>query len=272
MAEEETQGHPEPAPKQEPTPEQPAGQPQPPQGIPVAELETLKARLTEKDEFIGKQSNEIGDLRNELAYLRSQVDGLSQGMSAFGQSVNQAVEQPRPEFTYDDPVSSVKRIVKPELDSFKQEWQKAEKARRDAEMTQAWYEGRASAYEKNKRLFEGIEKEVDQLMGAGVQTGAIQHAANLRSADPWMDAALIIRRRRGELDKVIQPRINPVPPPTTEVPTQAKPQTPQSPVVEVPADKDSRYFMEVMGLTEEEAKAAIEYGAEARRTGKTKVR
>ncbi len=173
----------------------------------------------------GRQAQELGELRQVVQYLV----GQARQAAAPTPGPTAPPADPPIEIDWEKPHESIQRLVDRELS-------KREMVQRNAyvqELSQrAWdaHQRGREAMSKNRRLFEGIEQEVEQRMisifGPQVSQGR-DVTGHLADPAMWERAAEFVRVERREYDR-LQATIKPVAPAPTEIP--GKPQAQESAV------------------------------------------
>lgn len=254
----EQEGHP--PEETQATPEQEQQTPAPaPQAAPE-DLSALKARLEEKESFIGRQSKEIGDLRGELGYLRTMMEGLQSGRQ---QEPEPAPQVGTPQFNWENPAESVNRLIEERLKAAEAQRQRTDQERRAREAQVNYYEGKESAYKSDKYLYEGIEQEVERAVYESYRNG-ILNERSLASPETWKTAAQLIRLRKGEFDRLKPPATKPMTAPQSETPT-AKPMRFED--VPITVDEETRRWGRGQGLTDKQIEEIIKGEAQAKAKG-----
>ena len=265
----ELTGHP---PEETPATQQP--EPAPPAAAPSAatpaeDASALKARLEEKESFIGRQTNEIGDLRSKLGYLQSQIEAQERFRE-------RPVEQPpvegtRPKFDLDrflaDPENAVEQIVNARL-----RFSEAQRERQDTErraqvaysnFTNAW--GRAT--KEDPKLYEGIESVVQDTVKNSYRSGIVNEYSI--TPETIKMAAQMIRLQRGENKYFAPPQVSPVHPTASETPG-ARPMRQEELSVEI--DEATRRFAKERGLTDKQVQEYMQKELKAKVRGQNAAR
>lgn len=230
------------------------------------ETAALKARLEEKESFIGRQSAEVGTLRNEVGYLRSMVEQSQAGRQQV------PVEQRPPEtartkINWDDPDGSISRLVEERIQASESQRQKQDMERRASEARSNFYEGKDAAYKTDKRLYEGIEGRVEQALYESYRSG-ILNERSLANPKTWQRAAQLIRLEGGEYDRLQPPAVQPTRPTQTETP-QGRPISTEEVSVEI--DDETRRWGRGQGLTDKQIEELIEREMKATSQGLNKT-
>ena len=205
----------------------------------------LKARLEEKDSFIGRQANELGSLRNEVGYLRSLVE---QAQARSQEPVESVPATPtRTKINWDNPDESIDRLVEEKFQARERAREQSDRARR-AQVAQANFE---SAFEQAKRenpkLFEGIDKEVQYAVQNTFQSGLINEY-NI-TPKTVKRAAQLIWLEKDSPDRIVPSSPTPVRPTATETPV-ARPISTEDVSVEI--DEETRKWGREQGLNDKQ--------------------
>jgi hypothetical protein len=242
----EDEGTPAPIEGSEPV-EQKESPPSPPPQATPDESAALKARLEEKESFIGRQANELGELRKQTQYLQSMVEQFQ--MSRNQEPVEQSPPQGTPtKINWDDPDGSIARLVEEKLAAKEAQRQKFDQQRRAqvayANFNNSWEE----AIKRSPKLFEGIEPVVQQSVKNAFQSGIV----NEYNITPSFieKAARLILVDKGDFDRLIPQSPKPTRPTETETPTGRPISTEE---VSVEIDERTRRFAQEQGLTEKQA-------------------
>jgi len=195
--------------------------------------EELISRLKSQEEMIGKQGNEIGELRGAIERTRDeqrlafeQERRLRELQGVPAQAMQQDLRPPdETRFNYERPVTSVYGIVDERLDEKlnqrETERKKAEQQRDAIRVQSNYIRGRDKAFSRKSPLYEGIESLVENLVQQTFMQGNVA-PEDLRDEDIWQTSAQIIRLKRNEFDKVIPPKIQPVTASPGEISAQVK--------------------------------------------------
>jgi len=268
---EETTGHPP-----EATPVAPEPQPAPPpapasEGLPVEDIGALKARLDDKDKFIGRQTNEIGDLRSQLDYLRGHVEALERTRQV-PEEEEPTPEEPRPKFNWEDPEASVEQIVQIRLAASMQTAEQQRSQESAAMRAQIAYtnfnNSWAQAVKDDPRLYEGIEGIIQETVKNSYK-GGILNEYNITPQTIRL-AAQMVRLNKGEIDRLSPQRMPPVQPTVSETPT-ARPMRNQE-EVSVEIDDRMRQYGRDKGLSDKQIEDFVKKELDARMKGQNAAR
>jgi len=251
---------------------EPEPQPQAPAPAPAAvtpeDPGVLKARLEEKESFIGRQSKEIGDLRNQLGYLQSMVEGIQTARPSEPVRETPSPPSGTPADFFDRPMDYVDRRVEEKLRTIEERRQKQDMDSRAREAQSNFYDGKEQAYKTDKRLYEGIEQEVERALHESYRAG-ILNERSLASPKTWQRAAQLIHLERGEFDRLTPPAPKPVAATQTETPS-GRPM--QYGDVSVEVDEDTRRWGRGQGLSDKQIEELIRKEAGARGKGQNIAR
>lgn len=241
------------------------GQPLPPETPPVIpevperyrgkSIAELVAIAEEREKHIGTQAKEIGDLRNDMGYLRNMVE-QAQSQPPQPTFQQQAPPPGPPKFDYERPEDSALAIYEWKEKQRDEQRRREDDTRKLQDAQDFFNEGRENAYRSNPKLFKGMEREVEQAVWSTAQTGFLR-PANLRHLDTWETAAIIIAKRKGELDRIVPSTIQPVSATPTERPASAKGGVMEADFPIDLSDFEVQQFMRERGLTEKQAREII---------------
>lgn len=229
----------------------------------------LRSMLRDAQKQIGKQANEVGEVRR----LKEEFEALR---SELAQRQYQQFEQPRyvpappkeeeEEFDFTSVPKSVEKIVERKLQQERQARQ-MEMARRDALDAQAAFEaGKKEAFKQNPELYRGLEKDLEWQFFNGWKNGTVDKRT---LADPsnWEALAVVMRHQKGDLANVMSRKT--VTAPRMETPTSRR-------MAEAEDDdtfqltREDRDLMERSGLSEKEYREAYGIGLAMKRNGSAK--
>ena len=264
MSDELTGHPPEEAPAtQQPEPAPPVAAPS--EAKPAEDASALKARLEEKESFIGRQTNEIGDLRSKLGYLQSQLEAQER----FRET---PVERPptegtRTKFNWDDPETSVEQIVQARLKAAEEQRTRQDTERRAqvaySNFTNSWNQATRS----DPKLYEGIEDVVRDTVKNSYRSGIVNEYSI--TPDTIKMAAQMIRLQRGENKYFAPPQVSPVRPTESETPG-ARPMRQEELSVEI--DEPTRRFAKERGLTDKQVQEYMQKELKAKVRGQNAAR
>jgi hypothetical protein len=212
--------------------------------------------LKERDTVIGRQGQELGQLR-DYVLAREQA----------GQRPPQK-ESTAPEFSWEDPVRSVEAIVSAREAKLRQDFAQARLADIATRTTKAFVKGQR-VFKENPQVFDGIEKDVSDLivnvLGPQARQG-YDVSDMLEDPETWETAALYVRKKRGELDKFVRGHATKgMAAGPADVPSQTK--TTQDDDGIIIEDSDRREYEELHGRrgTDKEIREMIKLGLETPR-------
>jgi hypothetical protein len=182
----------------------------------------LGRMLDEAQTHIGRQANELGDLRQQAQGYQNWLAQMQmQQAQQHPQTAQPQVPDEPPRFNWEDPERSVDARVERKL-----------RTEMDAYRRQVLMETAASQAPIAKNIaktmypdaFKGIsDQELDQAMFGGAAAGNVQ-PQNLTKPEAWRMLAWILQGEKMGY-RAPAPGINPVSPTATETPVSAKPQT-----------------------------------------------
>jgi len=254
-----------PAPTEGGEPEKTEAQPTPTPTVTPDEIAALKARLEEKESFIGRQANELGELRKTTSYLQSLVEQVQQERAR--EPVEPSPAGTRKKINWDDPDSSIEQLVEEKLAAKESQRQKFEGELRAREAYSAAQDGFTRAVKENPRLYEGIEEKVRNAMQMSWQRGIFTQPWELRNPEAWHSAAALMRFQSKEFDKIAPPAPTPTRPTPTETPTGRPINTEE---VSVEIDEETLRWGRGQGLTEKQISELVENEMKAAAQGLNK--
>jgi hypothetical protein len=196
------------APATEPAEQSPAA-PSAPSGTPE---DSAEKRLRDKDEYIGRQAKELGDLRNELAsYRQMMTQGQGFGPAAPPQpqqGFGQAPAQPDEKFDWDNPLRAVDTRLERKLSEFANQMT----VQQSVNMAQ-WAE--QTARQSDPALFNEVGDQVRNVMIQGIRTRTVDPRV-VSDPEMWKTMAWVAygQKRGYKLGN----QVNPISPTTTEAP------------------------------------------------------
>jgi len=231
--------------------------------------EELQEILGEQEKAMGKLSEKVDQFKGDMDYWRTRSDSMDRDKQLYGQTTPQTVAQPTqqatvqaPQFNWEKPVESVSGVVDQRLAEERKIYAQDQINRVVDEGKVAFNVGFDAAMRSNPRLFEGKEfqREIaDFMMGyyAPFAQKGIPVAHYLNNPKVWIKAAQSKRLDRDEYDKIQPERIDPVSPTGTQIPDQAKPQSPEEKPVDLsPGAKHMVSWFKEKGYVEGEEEAA----------------
>ena len=218
--------------------------------------EDLIKEIQASQKELGKQSKEVGELRNSLEYEKQMRElAVQRKREADAQPI--PAEEPRVDWNYEKPVESVEQIIDKRLNEREGKRQQDDLQRVQDEAKSYYAEGRRLSMSQNPKLFEGVEREVED----GVYRAYMNRTIGiheLRNPEAWAMTANLIHLRDGNMDRLQPTSIKPVETPSTELPTPAKPGTTEKPFTGLDyTDEGTQKMVKQYGLTKEEAEEII---------------
>jgi len=250
---EEERGEQEPLAQEETVPEpqeQEVETPQEPEGD-GGRLGDLQKELENLKGVLGKQGQELGQLRNENAYYRQSLQqGQQQGFQQPQQHPQQtgSVDE---DWDWTDP-NAVRKMVRSETGQLAQ-------AVHNVLAKGAYARGRA-IMSVDRESFDDVREEVGMLMNQFVNNPTVDPAW-IEDPDSWYTvaaAARVMKQRKGQGQPY---KVNPVRPTPTETPSSVKPKDTQK---RVGLSESQRRMAKELGLSEKEAEEAIRQEKEQR--------
>lgn len=206
--------------------------------------EELIQLLQEKEQFIGKQGQELGtklkDLEEKFETYRRDKEDEARMARTYQQPQNvgydpygQPIQPDKPEsvnelerFNYERPITEFKKLYAEER---KREQEQAKVAQRQQALQTgqiSYQKGRNDAYRSNPDLYRGIEREVEkQIQDTYLPYANMGVPVDQYVSDPsiWRKVAQNIRLDREEFDHLVPKKPQPIKAVETETPTPAKP-------------------------------------------------
>jgi hypothetical protein len=235
------------------------------EGKPAEDASALKARLEEKESFIGRQTNEIGDLRSKVGYLQSQMEALERLRERpVGQP---PAEGTRPKFNWEDPDTSIEQIVQSRLKAAENQRMQQDTERRAqvaySNFTNSWNQ----AMKSDPKLYDGIEGIVQETVKNSYRSGIVNEYSI--TPDTIKMAAQMIRLQRGENKYFAPPQVTPVQPTASETPG-ARPMRQEELSVEI--DEGTRRYAKERGLSEKQVQEILQKELKAKAKGQNAAR
>lgn len=231
--------------------------------------EELREMFTEQEKVMGKLSEKIDQFKGDVEYWKNKSDSMDRDRQLYGQNMPQQGAQPMqpaqqqaPQFDWQRPEESVGGVVDQKLADERKMYAQEQINRVIDEAKVAFNVGFDAAKRSNPRLFEGkdFEREVVDFMynhyAPFAQRGTpVAHYLN--NPKIWVRTAQNMRLERNEYDRLQPERIDPVSPTGTQIPDQAKPQSPETrPVDFSPGAKQMVGWFKEKGYVEGEDEAA----------------
>jgi len=229
----------------------------------------LRGILTEQEKAMGKLSEKVDQFKGDMDYWRTKAEATDRDRQLYGQNMPQTVVQPaqsqqqgQSQFNWDRPTESVDQRVDQRLAERDKVYYQDQVNRVVDEAKVAFNVGFENAKRSNPRLFEGkeFEREIVDFMYnyyAPFATKGIPVAHYLNNPNVWVKAAQSKRLDRNEYDRLEPEKIIPVSPTGTQIPDQAKPQSPEEKPVDLsPGAKQMVHWFKDKGYVKGEDEAA----------------
>lgn len=181
----------------EPTTTQPT--PPTPQKLEGKTPEELMAILQDRDKVIGRQGQELGQLREAVERLYAERSQPRDDRPQGGEP-----REPGFKFDYEDPVKSLDEYFERKMSKERETTRKERMTDLGVRTTAAFIRGRETM-KQNPSLYDGIEETVGNLVTAFYKPQfeqGIDVSHHLSDPGVWETAAIALRVRRGELDKL----------------------------------------------------------------------
>jgi hypothetical protein len=228
----------------------------------------LRKIIEDKEKFIGRQADEIGQVRQlkeQMDYLRGALESRQQYSPE--QFVPERPTEPTrdqvPAFDFTKPEESVERLVESRLRKEREEQQKREEQRYFYQARVNFDQGMEAAIKENKKLFEGIERDVANSVAQMVKAKAVTPEM-LSNPRTFVAAAVQHRFWRGELDKALPEKRQPMSPAQMDTPARTKQTIADD---DITLSEQDRKMMRDLGMTEKDAVESIRKGLEMRAAG-----
>lgn len=256
MPELEQTGQPTPEPSPAPVETAPTDAPIPqtpavPDKLAGRSAEEIASQYLELEKKLGEQGRELGELRQRVSQAPPPQPVYYPPPAADRQ-------EPRFEIDYTKPDGGVADFVERRLQKERQEWQTQQVMTRAQEANYSFSLGRDAALKANPKLYEGIEREVQDAARYAYENN-LASPVMLRDQKFWDRLAINLRFETGQLDKVYsKPQVQPPQPSPTAVPNQTRADA----RVGIELDEETRRWAREHGISEKEAKELIESEAE----------
>ena len=255
-----------------PAPEPQEGQTPPTPGTPALpdkfqgkSAEEIASAYLEVERKLGAQSDEVGQLRNELAYMKGMVEQGFQKTQAQEATPQVGTRwNIDPDTFYQKPVDSVDLIVQQRIKEYETQRQQEEQKREEAEAQANYLRGREGAFRQSPKLFEGIEKDVENLVYASYKNKAV-NKWSLSDPETWTTAAQLVWLKRKDFNRIIPQSPKPVSAVQTENPQAGRPLSIEEMPIEV--SQELRDFWKAEGLSEKEGMEQLKREMEAKAQG-----
>lgn len=217
--------------------------------------------LGEKEKQIGKLGDEVGkyrSLESEVSALKDYIYNL-----ALQREPVKEPEVTKPAFDYTNPDAYIESRVATIKGELIREYQAQEGRKAQAEAQIAFQSGKREAYQGNKELFDGIERDVEGFLWNQARTGQI-HPRLLGDKNTWVNIAQGIRLMRGETDLLIPKKTQPMRAADMETPGRVKRDVEDG---DVYLDEEERELAKSLGISDKEALEILRSENKQRTTG-----
>jgi len=233
--------------------------------------EELRDILTEQEKAMGKLSEKVDQFKGDVDYWRTKADATDRDRQLYGAGTQTSTLQPnipgtqqqgQSQFDWEKPAESVGSVVDQRLAQRDQMYAQEQVGRVVDEAKVAFNVGYENAKRSNPRLFEGkdFEREVVDFMYnyyAPFASKGIPVAHYLNNPKTWVRVAQNKRLERNEYDRLQPEQIIPVSPTGTQIPNQAKPQSPEEKPIDLsPGAKQMVGWFKEKGYVKGEEEAA----------------
>jgi hypothetical protein len=227
----------------------------------------LKEIIRNQEKLLGKQANEVGDvraMRQELDYLKEMI------RQASVQPERQQAAPVEPEPQYDpitNPDAWFKSKWDKEMGRVRQLQQQQEQARLQQEVASRFSRGKADFLSDRSQahLYEGIEADLERAMIGFIRNGTVK-VHDLDDKRTWATAASVLRLSRGEADRLVRK-------PGMSAPDVEKPAPRRQADDTISITDEDRMAVRELGLggmTDKEILEALKAGVQGIKTGLTK--
>ena len=215
------------------------------------ELDNLKGVL-------GKQGEELGQLRNENAYWRSQQQrpqpsGFQQPQQ-YPQTQQPSAGSVEEDYDWTDP-KSVQRMIDSRVAQVEQRWAQSEQQKR-IEQAQGAFRRGTSVLERDKETFKGIEQEVTQMVQGMYGLNPSMPTTFLEDPASWYAIADVIRGRQ-QRSGTRPSGVKPVAPTQTETPSSVRQREPDK-GGKVNLDEAGKKLAKAFGLDNEGVNSIVD--------------
>jgi hypothetical protein len=246
---------PDDVPEPQPEPEPGATDtPQPSQGKSPEELAQELELLQKK---LGEQGKELGDVKSNFEYQQRLHELERQKWEQAQSQPTQSEQEKSVDWNYENPVPSVQEVVRRELQKEREAQQKAQAEYTQARANSLYAEGRRTSMMQNPKMYEGIERDVENAVSESYRRGIIG-VDDLRNTETWNMAAKLIHLKNEDYSRLQPSEVKPVGSTETELPTPAKPGTTEKPFTGL--NYNERAVQDMMaqyGWTKEEAEEIV---------------
>jgi hypothetical protein len=207
--------------------------------------EELAKIVSEQEKLIGRQGNELGQVRQLQAEMEEMRRALYEAQRPQPQP---APPEAAPVFDYTNPDAYIEKRLGALQQKMYQEFGRYEQQRQAQEATIAFQGGKAEAMSRNRDLFNGIERDVEAQLWNAAKNNQI-HPSMLRDPATWENAAKVIRLTSGEYDIVPKKRVQGMTAPESVVPGKVKAAEDE----DVYLDDEERVLAKQLGISDKEA-------------------
>ena len=267
MSDEEQGGAQQTTPTEEAQPQkEPASVPEPTQepGLPPEVAQTYEGKKPEElakmhwelSKKLGEQGQVIGSLKDLVEELRAGREATKPDPFQTSYEPTQTTPKEPAETQYDEgdylTVGTAKKLLGDILSKRDEVTQKQAVQQNLQKAAMAHAKGK-QIMKENPKLFEGIERDVESTIVNYYKSYALGGAdvsQYLQDPNVWKKTAISMRIDRGEWDRVVPDKINPVRPTSTEEPASTKPYSGGEAPVEI--DYESRDIQDFCDAMENE--------------------
>lgn len=229
-------------------------------------VDELRGILTEKERFIGRQADEIGKVRRleeQVEQLRNYIESRQVPVpDTFAPEKPTAPPEEGFAFDFTKPEESINKLVESRLEKLRRENAARDEQNYYRTARANFDRGMDTAISQDRKLFEGIEKDVASAVAQMVKAKVVTPEM-LSDPRTFKAAAVQMRYWRGELDRISGGR-KPMAPTQMDTPGRVKTMPDDDDVSLSRADIEE---MRKMGLSEKEAVEAIREGMAMRARG-----
>jgi len=218
-------------------------------------IEDLKEMYRNQEKLLGKQANEVGEVRA----LRQEFDYLKEYLQNMQRPQERPPEQRTdklPEFDITNPDAWLDARTKVIENKLRQEYAQREQQRIRGDIASRWEKGKSAFFTPaNKHLYDGIERDIEQGISNLLRSNP-QAIYDLDNPKFWVRAAKAVRITRDEDDLIAPPRRGML------APDVEKPSLKAHGGDDLVLDETDREVMRELGWTDKEAleakRAAVE--------------
>ena len=223
----------------------------------------LNEKLAALEGQLGKQAEEVGQLRNTAEYWRQQASQPQayqpqpwEMQSPYNPYGYQGQQKPVTDEAFlTEPVQTVQRMMDAGLSRIEANRQRDAQIQRQQEAYTSVTEGFGLAQRLNPELFKGVEQDTQRAMSQLVAYGYVL-PSSARNPENWEKAARFIHMEKGNYDRIAPKRTTPPEPISGQSPNKVvKGYEPEADLSEVPAT--GMDIARKFGLDEKEIKEAV---------------